>query len=190
MKYLLCLSVFFLASCATMSKEECQTANWIEKGKIDGFEGRSNQRFSAYHKDCMKHGIVPNLEEYEKGRQLGLKSFCTMKNGEEFGRTGKSYLGVCPDDLEPSFLKGYNLGKKQYEIDQKERELEVREAELHRRQLIMQNSHQKCKSHSDCVISDNCSFSKCSKTGMSCNFSSDCKISGRCNSKGLCRYDR
>ena len=84
--------------------------NWHEKGKVDGMQGKSWNAFSNYYKACSEHGVVADQEQYTKGRNEGLRLFCTYENGRQKGRQGLSYSGVCPKKWESRFLKGHSKG--------------------------------------------------------------------------------
>lgn len=118
----LILVAVVVSSCTTLSKEDCQTMNWNERGTSDALQGKTSKVFADYTQTCSKHGIAVNQDEYAKGRTRGLRLFCTYENGQQFGREGESYNGVCPQKLETEFLKGYRMGKREYEIEQKEKE--------------------------------------------------------------------
>ncbi|OFZ28562.1 MAG: hypothetical protein A2622_05575 [Bdellovibrionales bacterium RIFCSPHIGHO2_01_FULL_40_29] len=188
------LAVVIVSSCTTLSKKDCQTINWYEWGKSDALKGKTSMVFTDYTKTCSKHGIALDKDNYIKGRVEGLKNFCTYKNGEQFAHKGETYRSVCPQQWEPEFLKGYQLGKRNYELEQKERELELRkqdleeqEAKLRSRQAILSSLKTKqCNLSSDCTIDDNCSLGKCKKSGAKCSFDSDCEIEGRCSLETVC----
>jgi len=109
------LSLFFavliLASCQTLSKDECVAADWRVIGEQDGSDGREPQkRFGKHVKACEKAGVIPDQTAWNEGYQRGLFNFCTPQRGLSHGQSGKSYKNVCPPALEQGFLSGYRLG--------------------------------------------------------------------------------
>ncbi|HHJ17490.1 MAG TPA: DUF2799 domain-containing protein [Gammaproteobacteria bacterium] len=109
--------IFLVTGCASLSKDECQTANWKTIGYEDGVQGKAEARIGAHRKACAEYGVAPDLEAYRSGRDEGLASFCQPGNGYQQGRSGKQYAGVCPDQLEADFLQAYRDGRKLYELE-------------------------------------------------------------------------
>ena len=107
-----------LTGCATLSENECRSADWQAIGYRDGANGYDAGRLASHTEACAEYGIDPDRREYETGRFRGLEIFCTAQKGVQVGRQGGGYSGVCPVDIEPAFLDGYDLGRRMYEIDQ------------------------------------------------------------------------
>ena len=104
-----------LASCASMSKEECVSADWRVVGETDGAAGHDPQsRFAAHTKACQKIGIVPDQTRWFEGYQQGLVRYCTPLNGLSSGQAGRTYYNVCPQASADGFLRGYRLGRAEY----------------------------------------------------------------------------
>ena len=59
---------------------------------------------------CLKLSKTHSRKEYLKGRNTGLKVFCTYDKGYDFGLKGKKYLYTCPKKRAETFLKGYRAG--------------------------------------------------------------------------------
>lgn len=117
MKYLpVLLSALVLGGCTTLSQNECLTADWESIGYIDGSKGYRSGRIADHTEACAKVGITPDEKLYEEGRGRGLEIFCTARNGLRFGEQGSSYAGVCPVDLEPAFLHGYDVGRNLHDL--------------------------------------------------------------------------
>ncbi|MDO5650624.1 MAG: DUF2799 domain-containing protein [Moraxella sp.] len=91
-----CMSGLLLASCAGMSKSECQHADWRAIGYSDGVAGMLPERFMAHNKACAKAGITPNRVLWELGRAEGLQHYCTDDNAYRLGTQGKQLKAVCP----------------------------------------------------------------------------------------------
>jgi len=104
-------SLLGLASCATMSEEQCLAGDWGGQGYSDGASGLSMSRLDEHAEACAKHGVVPDAAAYRAGREQGLPRYCTPANGFRAGRTGSGYGGVCPAYLEADFLPAYRDGQ-------------------------------------------------------------------------------
>jgi hypothetical protein len=103
-------SLASLGGCASLSKDECLTADWRTIGYQDGARGALADTVGSHRKACAKHGVAPNLEAYLYGRNEGLRSYCHPQRGYSLGAGGGVYQGVCPVDLERPFLAAYNDG--------------------------------------------------------------------------------
>ncbi len=128
-------TVLVLAGCASMSKDECMAVDWRTVGYEDGVEGYPGDRIAVHRKDCAKYGVRADLGLYQEGRNQGLREFCQPINGYNLGVRGAAYRGVCPAELEPTFLRAYGSGHELYvmtsrvsgaqaELESKRRELE------------------------------------------------------------------
>ncbi len=100
-----------IGGCASMSRLDCLTVDWFDKGYEDGLRGSTMERYGRYADDCTKHGIAPNRQEYERGRNQGLSLYCTSNKGYRVGRAGRTYTHVCPPGSEPDFLHGFYAGQ-------------------------------------------------------------------------------
>ncbi len=188
MKYFILIMSMGLVACTSLSKRECATMNWEEKGRADGMEGESLSTFTKYQKECSKHHIMTDKRSYERGRSEGLMIFCTYDGGYDFGSKNGTYRNVCTKETEANFFKGYNIGKKEYELKAREAEIERREEELEiqaRKNLL--DGDKECSFDSDCRDTQpgDCSFGQCKGTSVKCSFDSDCRshVRGRCESR-------
>ena len=109
--------ILSVSGCASLSKEECQTANWKTIGYEDGALGRPSARIGAHRKACAEYGVAPELETYRSGWKEGVARFCQPGNGYRQGRSGKEYTGVCPASLETAFLQSYRDGRALYKLE-------------------------------------------------------------------------
>jgi hypothetical protein len=100
-----------LTGCATLDKSECINADWYSIGYEDGARGLKTSHIGDHRKACAKHGVAPDFETYEKGRQQGLTEWCTPRNGYSHGSGGNQYNGACPKHMEAAYLKAFNQGK-------------------------------------------------------------------------------
>ena len=111
--------LFCLAcGCATLSTDECLTADWRIIGYEDGVQGRGGDRIGRHREACAKAGVTPDLIAYRTGRREGLEQFCRPANGFTEGRRGAPYQGICPAELEPSFLAAYREGLEIHRLEQ------------------------------------------------------------------------
>jgi len=99
-----------LSACATMSEEECLYSDWTAVGFEDGVDGRSSDRFGDYRRTCADHGVTPDFQAWQAGREQGLIEFCQPLRGFQLGESGGYYSGVCNSNLEPDFLDAFRLG--------------------------------------------------------------------------------
>jgi hypothetical protein len=117
-----------------MSKDECLAVDWRTIGYEDGVAGRSGDYIAEHRKACAKYGVRADLDQYQQGRNLGLREFCQPVNGYRLGARGGTYYGVCPVDLERAFHSAFDSGHQLYvltarvsnaeaELDSKRREL-------------------------------------------------------------------
>ena len=129
-----------LQGCASMSKNECLTADWYAIGYESGIRGQREAQISEHRKACAEHGVTPNLARYLEGREAGLQKYCEPRNGYRLGRAGTSYAGVCPPGLEGAFLQSYGAGRELYKMQQnihrlgrriKSRQVELRDLHEH-----------------------------------------------------------
>lgn len=111
-------AAFVASSCATMTPEACQVADWGALGAVDGQAGATLQRFEARQADCAKIGVQADFNAYSRGRDSGLRNFCQPGSGFHAGLAGYTYQGVCPGALEADFMLGYSDGRMAYDVRQ------------------------------------------------------------------------
>lgn len=105
-----------VASCATLSEEECLEGNWREIGQRDGMAGRTASYIANHAKACEKAGVVPNQSLWEQGRQAGLPAYCTPAKVYSEGRSGRSLSPVCPSAQLPVLQQAYDRGRAWYHL--------------------------------------------------------------------------
>lgn len=105
-----------LASCATMSKDECLVGDWGEKGYADGAAGYPTTRLEEHAKACAKYQVTPNPSAYQSAREDGLRGYCTFQRGWTEGRAGNAYYGVCRPEEEADFLPAYQDGRRLHDV--------------------------------------------------------------------------
>lgn len=128
------IGLLILNGCASMSGDECAMSDWHTIGFEDGSRGYTADRLGNHRKACAKHGVAPDFQAYQAGRDEGLQEFCQPSRGFNLGANGGHYNGVCDAHLEPRFLDAYrsgyhlynlrsNVNSATYQIDAKEQEL-------------------------------------------------------------------
>ncbi|HSF94664.1 MAG TPA: DUF2799 domain-containing protein [Thermohalobaculum sp.] len=112
----LALSAILLSGCTILSPAEraaaCDATDWETFGYNDGLLGVPVSRRASRFADCAKLGVPADLAAYDAARAQGLQEYCTVENGYEVGYSGRRYRGVCPPDLAPSFIQGYDQGRR------------------------------------------------------------------------------
>lgn len=108
-----------------------ETLNNCRKAEAEISESKLDQGFKAGMAQYCRPEIVfqtgkkgenfnLDLCDPGQGRQLlaehrkGVKEFCQADNGFAVGSSGRTYNKICPPDLEKSFLKEFNRGRKKY----------------------------------------------------------------------------
>lgn len=110
-----------ITGCATLSREKCERGDWYGIGYDDGTDGHPQDRLMEHKKACLEHNVSPDEDAYLRGRDDGIKIYCTYQSGYDEGEDLQKYGRVCPSELEQEFFRGYLLG------------LEAAENELYRK---------------------------------------------------------
>ncbi len=108
--------VFMLSACAVVSTIECPDTDWRIKGVIAGTSGLSVDEAQDNFERCGV-GLQSVRNEYIKGYNEGIESYCTKTRGFNIGLQGDTYHGICPEELEESFLVGYHVGADLFSAD-------------------------------------------------------------------------
>ncbi len=123
-----------LTGCATLSENECRSANWYRLGAKDGQKGEPVGLLDEHKESCARYGIRPDENQYLAGREAGLRQYCQLGNAFRTGLNGEEYKGVCPLDVDADFrryntsaLEVHNSKEKIEDID---RQLSAKEHEL------------------------------------------------------------
>lgn len=106
-----------LSGCAGMSEQACLVSDWRAVGFENGAAGRAITTIGRYREACSKHGVTPDLDAYRAGHAEGVEIYCRPNNGFEVGRSGATYQGVCPANLESAFLANYDSGRRLFELE-------------------------------------------------------------------------
>ena len=110
-----------LASCASMTKEECAVADWKSVGERDGAAGQGLDYFARNVDACKKTKARPDHAAWQEGHAIGARRYCTPENGLLAGNNGKNYNNICPIDLQAEFLSAYQLGQQRHGLLQEHR---------------------------------------------------------------------
>lgn len=123
---LLLLPFVFSMSCQTVDitdkKYSCGQLDWFEIGRSDGLQGVDSLSWEIKEKEC-KGFSDANHESYVNGWYAGVDEFCSYSHGFAFGKSGHSYLNVCPTGKEEGFLEAYRMGTKIYQIEKNNKAL-------------------------------------------------------------------
>jgi hypothetical protein len=103
-----------LASCATMSPEECKVANWRDVGQRDGLAGKPLSLLNTRTSECAESNVRVDSAAYLKGRDSGLHTYCRLDNAVQMGLNGGSYEGVCPPQVDSEFRRRFQVGRNVY----------------------------------------------------------------------------
>lgn len=125
--------LMFFTGCSSMSKDECRNADWQIKGLEDASQGYPLSRIAEHSKACARVKVMPVMHDYEAGHKKGARLYCVPEKGYSNGRQGLGYQGICPKDLEPSFLRAYRDGQELYRIQSSIDKLADDAADLHSR---------------------------------------------------------
>ena len=125
-----------LASCATMTPDECRFANWYDVGMRDGLAGQPLALYNSRVEDCTEAAVHVDGNAYLRGRDDGLKSYCRFDNAVAVGLAGGSYAGVCPAGIDGEFRRRYEIAYNVYaargEIARIDGRMRSTEERLHR----------------------------------------------------------
>ena len=103
-----------LSGCATMSADQCATADWRALGFEDGSRGETLVKAERRGNACVDHGYIMDQAAYESGRDAGLGLYCTSEIDYSLGESGRSYTGVCVAHDEEEFIAAYQQGLELY----------------------------------------------------------------------------
>lgn len=127
LRFSIVAGLLLVSACATLNKEECLNANWELIGYEDGSKGYAATRIGEHRKACAEHGVTPDLDQYNKGRERGLKVYCTPQNGYQVGQRSAVYRDVCPANMRADFRRAFDYGSRirvqRLEINRYERDI-------------------------------------------------------------------
>lgn len=127
---ILLAAVTLISSCASMTENQCLTANWLDQGFRDGRNGQALSRLEEHRQACAKVGVIPNRQLYFQGRDQGVLHYCTPQNALQEGLKGQPYRNACPAHLEYEFLLSYEQGKQIYDAEQRVEKLNQQSSQI------------------------------------------------------------
>ena len=132
------VALALLASCASVSREECLAGDWASIGQRDGAAGRVGAtQFERHVTACAKVDVIPDRTAWAEGYEAGLRQYCTPLGGLREGEAGHRYRDVCPASSEAGFLRGYDLGTAAYRQRQRISEIEREISALSQRNTVL-----------------------------------------------------
>jgi hypothetical protein len=111
----LCFSL--LAGCASLSEEECRTADWAQIGVRDGADGRGTDHIEAHRRACAGIGVSPDAEAWLRGRERGLRLYCTPTKAYEVAREGRTLRSGCTAAEIERLQPGYDWGREYWRLE-------------------------------------------------------------------------
>lgn len=95
------------AGCArTITKSDCETADYYELGLKDGKSGESTERLQEYRSSCAGHGVAIQEDRYNYGRRVGLTEYCDESRGKKDAKKGEA-TSVCTAEKVPPYMTGF-----------------------------------------------------------------------------------
>lgn len=119
-----------LSGCASLSKTECQVADWYAIGYKDGKNGMGLDYILQHNKACSRVQITPDKTLWEQGRQQGLKQYCIVERAYAQGSQNQNfnYL-LCPAEQQFALRQHHQRGKEVYlalnQIEKDKKQLEL-----------------------------------------------------------------
>ena len=113
----LCMGSCFtllLSGCASMSVEQCKTANWYQIGEKEGASG-SGSLLDRHYKACQKVQVIPNQTQYEQGFKKGLSYYCTPRTVFDYALQGRGNYEYCPLQQRASLRPYYQTANQYYQ---------------------------------------------------------------------------
>jgi hypothetical protein len=83
-------------------------------GLTDGRAGNPYSNILQRASRCQSANLSLNTNNYKRGHNTGLQSFCTYENGQNFALQGKDAPDVCTQGLRVNFTRGWQAGAKQF----------------------------------------------------------------------------
>lgn len=172
------LILFFICISCSLSKKDCATADWYDRGFKDGRVGQFVSQLTKYKQQCGAHNIEVDIHFYKMGYNDGLKQFCTFDNGHKEGLAGRVDLDVCPASSRGEYYRGYWAGKNRAHNYQAQKNMEATaQLEADRARL---RALSECVTSLDCPRKDVCMVNRCSMSAGVCALDSDCVIQPKC----------
>lgn len=106
-----------LGGCASLSKNECLSANWEDIGIRDGANGRPEEYLIQHSTACAKVNVAPDRGAWLHGRERGLERFCQPHRMYSIGEYGGGFdAGICRNFDQDRLIDAYELGREVHRI--------------------------------------------------------------------------
>lgn len=133
------ISSLFLLGCATMSKEQCQTMDWHEAGKIDGEKGQYRDYYKQHQSSCEESGGKVATDLYFAGWEEGHKKYCTAENGYKAGVDGRYSADICSAEEYPEYREQFKVGRGVNQLLEERNKIEEQIDKSHEDQSALMN---------------------------------------------------
>ena len=101
-----------LGGCASLSKDECLSADWQDIGIRDGANGQPEEYLLQHATACAKVGVTPDRARWLAGREQGLERFCTPQRAYQAGESGGSFdAAICRNYDQERLFAAYSQGR-------------------------------------------------------------------------------
>jgi hypothetical protein len=101
-----------LGGCASLSKDECLSANWEDIGVRDGASGQPEEYLIQHSTACAKVNVVPDRGAWMHGREKGLERFCMPHRMYNIGEYGGGFdVAICRNFDQERLIDAYEKGR-------------------------------------------------------------------------------
>ncbi len=128
--------VLVLGACGTrtLSKAQCEKADWYTIGYNDGSVGKETQYIMEHQKSCGDVGIIPDFKTWKQGWEKGALDFCTENNVYNRAILGYEFKEFCEiiskKDLRAIHEQGAKIYQLKKEIYADRKQLNIFQSEL------------------------------------------------------------
>ncbi len=111
------LYLLLLPACVSLTEEECRAGDWDRIGVSDGAEGRSPDHIEAHRRACARAGVSPDAEAWLRGRERGLRLYCTPAKAYEVAREGRTLRPGCTSEEIARLQPAYDWGREYWRLE-------------------------------------------------------------------------
>lgn len=122
-----------LSGCNTMTKKQCEVADWRNVGMQDAMGGYSQDRINGHFDSCKETTVKIDVNQYNKGYQDGLPHYCTKTNGFNLSAANKSYPAQCGGERFEQFAYGFREGESIGVIEQEKNSIKNQIAQINQK---------------------------------------------------------
>lgn len=117
-------------ACSTVSREECLAGDWRQIGIADGAEGYGPDRLTWQRRACRGTGVTPDAAAWARGREAGLRLYCTPAKAYAVGREGRPLREGCTPAELARLQPAYDHGRKYWDYEMRIQDLrrDIRDA--------------------------------------------------------------